>query len=530
MLVSALLIGVNADAAKKKSSKRASSTRKSSKRSASSKKGLRSVSLKRAAATSNATRTSSANTRRASAVSSKGTSGIAQTTTSEKKNGTLCPVGKVLKLEEDSYYFAKNKTCNAPENAHEEFWTPDSKLKKLSWIDESEAVYFSCDDGYIENKGKCVDGYTVCPLDVAITKKGNSFLNPNTDESCSMPVGAFAKHATNEEAEEYGLTDSSAYVLQCKENYYSTTLDGMDGYVAKCEKCPEGTTSPAGSTSKNACVSEVKEEVSENNSELEGLKKQLAEAEEKLKTETEAKTAAEQEIEKQKAEAAAKEKVEAEKNKYLHPVSPVNKTITGGVGSVSLGVGCYKVSAYGAGGGASGNALFRWGQAGGEGAVAKAWFCVSSGTANLTYSIGQGGNGGNVGKAGANGGDTSFTVTGNLDSKFSGISSGASVSAKGGYGGSGTYSVKTSVAAKGTCSGLITTKTLPSEYSYIKTGFGTSPLLFSILTVTNTATTKLASCGFTSNGGSLGPALKAGNAGGSGKIVITTIVPKIAMY
>lgn len=355
-------------------------------------------------------------------VSSKGTSGIAQTTTSQKKNGTFCPVGKVLKPEEDSYYFAKDKTCNAPENAHEEFWTPDSKLKKLSWIDESEAVYFSCDDGYIENKGKCVDGYTVCPLDVAITKKGNSFLNPNTDESCSMPVGAFAKHATNEEAEEYGLTDSSAYVLQCKENYYSTTLDGMDGYVAKCEKCPEGTTSPAGSTSKNACVSEVKEEISESNSEVEDLKKQLAEAEEKLKTETEAKTAAEKEIEKQKAEATAKEKaeaeaaaakakVEAEKNKYLHPVSPVNKTITGGVGSVSLGVGCYKVSAYGAGGGAGGNALFRWGQAGGQGAVANAWFCVSSGTANLTYSIGQGGNGGNVGKAGNNGGSGKIVIT-----------------------------------------------------------------------------------------------------------------------
>ena len=49
VLVSALLIGVNADAAKKKSSKRASSTQKLSKRSASSKKGLRSVSSKRAA-------------------------------------------------------------------------------------------------------------------------------------------------------------------------------------------------------------------------------------------------------------------------------------------------------------------------------------------------------------------------------------------------------------------------------------------------------------------------------------------------
>ncbi len=81
-------------------------------------------------------------------------------------------------------------------------------------------------------------------------------------------------------------------------------------------------------------------------------------------------------------------KVEAEKNKYLHPVSPVNKTITGGLESVLLGVGCYKVSAYGAG--AGGNALFRWGQAGGQCAVANAWFCVSSGTANLIYSIGQG--------------------------------------------------------------------------------------------------------------------------------------------
>lgn len=85
----------------------------------------------------------------------------------------------------------------------------------------------------------------------------SSYLNPNTDDACSIPTNATPKKASQEIMEDYGLDSGSAYILGCKEGYYSAQLKGMsDDYIAQCNKCPEGKTSPYGSTSENACVSD----------------------------------------------------------------------------------------------------------------------------------------------------------------------------------------------------------------------------------------------------------------------------------
>ncbi|MBP3615950.1 MAG: hypothetical protein J6J27_03485 [Alphaproteobacteria bacterium] len=177
-----------------------------------------------------------------------------------RRAGKVCPVGRVIafKADEDQYYYARKKTCSIPDNAEEQPWDSSSSLKKASWIDAGEAVVFQCEDGYIEKKNACVDGYEICPLNEPLEKADkSSYLNPNTDDACSVPTNATPKKASQEIMEDYGLDSGSAYILGCKEGYYSAQLKGMsDNYIAQCNKCPDGTTSPYGSTSESACVSD----------------------------------------------------------------------------------------------------------------------------------------------------------------------------------------------------------------------------------------------------------------------------------
>ena len=181
-------------------------------------------------------------------------------TTKTSTSGKVCPVGRVIafKADEDQYYYARKKTCSIPDNAEEQPWDSSSSLKKASWIDAGEAVVFQCEDGYIEKKNACVDGYEICPLNEPLEKAGkSSYLNPNTDDACSVPTNATPKKASQEIMEDYGLDSGSAYILGCKEGYYSAQLKGMsDNYIAQCNKCPEGKTSPYGSTSESTCVSD----------------------------------------------------------------------------------------------------------------------------------------------------------------------------------------------------------------------------------------------------------------------------------
>ena len=254
------------------SSKKGLRSASSKKSASSSKKGLRSASSQSATSTRSSKRqsatTSRGNARRASAVKSmtslaNSVSNESSSTTSTTKtstSGKVCPVGRVIafKADEDQYYYARKKTCSIPDNAEEQPWDSSSSLKKASWIDAGEAVVFQCEDGYIEKKNACVDGYEICPLNEPLEKAGkSSYLNPNTDDACSVPTNATPKKASQEIMEDYGLDSGSAYILGCKEGYYSAQLKGMsDNYIAQCNKCPEGKTSPYGSTSESTCVSD----------------------------------------------------------------------------------------------------------------------------------------------------------------------------------------------------------------------------------------------------------------------------------
>ena len=329
---------MNVEAARKKSKKRAASTSssktkkkssssKSSKRSASSKKGATSTkSSKRAAANS------SKSSKRASAskktVTSKSlktevekvpvveeTSVVEEAPVEEVKKN-FCKVGVVLRAVDGVYYSAKTKKCDAPENAYEELWTEESGLKKLAWIeDENEAVYFKCNDDYILKSSVCVSNYDICPIGVPMERRKSKYINPNTDSECSLPANANARKATDEEADELGF--DSAYVAQCKANFYAVSIG--DNYIAKCEKCPDGTESSVGAMSINDCKGDavtpvVEEAVSEPDNDEELLKKAEEEkaAAEKKKAEEEKVAAEKKKVEEEKA-AAEKKKAEEEK-------------------------------------------------------------------------------------------------------------------------------------------------------------------------------------------------------------------------
>ncbi|MBP3616086.1 MAG: hypothetical protein J6J27_04240 [Alphaproteobacteria bacterium] len=309
------------------SSKKSASSSKKGLRSASSKSGVSSTkSSKRAAANS------SKSSKRASAskktITSKSlkteveeTSVVEETPVEEVKKN-FCKVGVVLRAVDGVYYSAKTKKCDAPENAYEELWTEESGLRKLAWIeDENEAVYFECNDGYILKSSVCVSNYDICPIGVPMERRKSKYINPNTDSECSLPANANARKATDEEAYDWGF--DSAYVAQCKANFYAVSIG--DNYIAKCEKCPDGTESSVGAMSINDCkvnavTSVVEEAVSEPVNDEESLKKAEEEraAAEKKKAEEEKAAAEKKKAEEEKAAAekkAEEERVAAEKKK-----------------------------------------------------------------------------------------------------------------------------------------------------------------------------------------------------------------------
>ena len=241
-------------AAKKSGSKRSASSR-SSKRSASSRSSKRSASSARRAASANSRR-AAGNARRAAALAAGGAAAgaVGSSLITKEADPNACPVGKVISFNvaEDKYYSAKNKICNVPANAHEEAWSAKSGLKKLTWIDDADAYYFVCDEGFMEKNKTCVDAYTVCPIGVPVEKnENNEYINPNTDESCQAPATAAVKKVTGKEAEEWGI--DVGYLFSCKENYYAEEVKGTEGYLASCVKCPDDKKSLANSIGEKSC-------------------------------------------------------------------------------------------------------------------------------------------------------------------------------------------------------------------------------------------------------------------------------------
>ena len=309
---------------KSSSSSKAKTSSKKGLRSASSKKGLRSASSKKGATSTKSSKRAAANSskssKRASAskktVTSKSLKTEVEETPVEEVKKNFCKVGVVLRAVDGVYYSAKTKKCDAPENAYEELWTEESGLKKLAWIeDENEAVYFKCNDDYILKSSVCVSNYDICPIGVPMERRKSKYINPNTDSECSLPANANARKATDEEADELGF--DSAYVAQCKANFYAVSIG--DNYIAKCEKCPDGTESSVGAMSINDCKGDavtpvVEEAVSEPDNDEELLKKAEEEkaAAEKKKAEEE-KVAAEKKKAEEEKVAAEKKKAEEEK-------------------------------------------------------------------------------------------------------------------------------------------------------------------------------------------------------------------------
>lgn len=272
LAVLALLLGNGIDTqakTNKKKTKRAASTSrkntskktasKSSKRSASSKKGLRSASSKRAASTSNSKRAAAtgkssaraAATRRSSARAAATRKSVTSTTSSVAKNTTIettsvenqCPVGQLVRkaYDEDgneTYYKTKSATCNMPENAVETVWdmVDAKKLKqytlKKGWIDESEAVSFVCDSGYLTVNRQCKSFDEFCPINEIIEKSGKSYINPYTGDSCISYTGVTATRLTDAENNS-DIPTSKAYRLTCPSGYYTNT----DNYIS-CSQCP----------------------------------------------------------------------------------------------------------------------------------------------------------------------------------------------------------------------------------------------------------------------------------------------------
>lgn len=277
LAVLALLLGNGIDTqakTNKKKTKRAASTSskntskktasKSSKRSASSKKGLRSASSKRAASTSNSRRAAAtgrssaraAATGRSSVRAAATRKGVTSTASSVAKNTTVettsvettsvenqCPVGQLVRkaYDEDgneTYYKTKSATCNMPENAVETVWdmVDAKKLKqytlKKGWIDESEAVSFVCDSGYLTVNRQCKSFDEFCPINEIIEKSGKSYINPYTGDSCISYTGVTATRLTDAENNS-DIPTSKAYRLTCPSGYYTNT----DNYIS-CSQCP----------------------------------------------------------------------------------------------------------------------------------------------------------------------------------------------------------------------------------------------------------------------------------------------------
>ncbi len=186
--------------------------------------------------------------------------------------------------------------------------------------------------------------------------------------------------------------------------------------------------------------------------------------------------------EKERSEKMESAKEKMEQNKYLHPVNEINKTYSDEDGKVTLGVGCYEVTATAGRRGKLFSAPLSYG-------VARAFFCISKDKATLEY---YNGNKNNL--------DTEFTVDGAVDEKFSGIKSGRSIVAK--------------FDSSKSCEGLVS-KSIPDGYSSNDMNISSS-----IVTSTNK---KLSNCGTVTT--KLFPGIVS-----NGSIAIKTVKPTVALY
>lgn len=244
--------------AKKKSSAARSASGKSGLRSASGTSGLKSTSSssagrKRASATSRST----GRNIRASRASST-TSTIPNTPVNPVNNETQtvtvvenpCPIEALIKKDynetgNEVYYKTKTQTCNIPENASESMWDFSNPAKakefttKKSWISEDQAIYFSCNSGYITSgsKGKytCSSYDEFCPLNEIIERNGSAYINPYTGDKCKAPVSATLLKLSDAENNS-DIATGKAYRFDCSDNYYTNT----DNYI-QCMPCPSET-------------------------------------------------------------------------------------------------------------------------------------------------------------------------------------------------------------------------------------------------------------------------------------------------
>jgi hypothetical protein len=201
-----------------------------------------------------------------------------------------CPVGKTLKRTfgdstDFDYYSAKNTKCDLPDNADERVWTKSvsEKYNKPSWIQEEEAVYFLCTSGYVQmqdanKKNYCLDADTICPIGPMLEKikqvaaaqpvansrrtrgaaavvetakpAANMFDNPDTGSTCTPPKLAKVKPVAG---------NPDAVTLECPVNTFAATVEGAGNAKLRCQACPYGYISPAGSTSETACYKSCEE-------------------------------------------------------------------------------------------------------------------------------------------------------------------------------------------------------------------------------------------------------------------------------
>ena len=241
--------------AKKKSSAARSASGKSGLRSASGTSGLKSTSSssagrKRASASSRSTarniRTSRASSTTSTIPNSETQSATDATTFVENP----CPIEALIKKDYDEtgnevYYKTKTQTCNIPENASESMWDFSNPAKakefttKKSWITEDQAIYFSCNSGYITSgsKGKytCSSYDEFCPLNEIIERNGSAYINPYPGDNCKAPVSATLQKLSDAENNS-DIATGKAYRFDCADNYYTNT----DNYI-QCMPCPSET-------------------------------------------------------------------------------------------------------------------------------------------------------------------------------------------------------------------------------------------------------------------------------------------------
>jgi hypothetical protein len=209
-----------------------------------------------------------------------------------------CPFNKaVQKIWTDEgdpeFYKKKSEKCDAPSNTVENQWTKAQKeaMPLPTFIQEDEAVYFTCAQGYIIGKvagvvdGKdkkvdaCINTADFCPLNVVLARAKSSgdatqeekvvplvvrggrrglgaalvseapkieskdgqptLKNPRTDMICMAPANAKLR----------GIASSpTAVVLECPAGQYSDVIavSSRPDHL-ECKRCPDGKTSLKGS-------------------------------------------------------------------------------------------------------------------------------------------------------------------------------------------------------------------------------------------------------------------------------------------